>query len=193
MAYPKRSKDGRRRGPSAEDCRRIWGLPQMSTGDMRNVSIGMDEPVEESIPSDSVPGGRNVTGGGPARGRGHRRPTSRGWAHRSRGVTESILPAVKHMAAPATRSCPKTCRCPIPEEQGGLTMPTVVAGDKNRYIITDSFNRKRGEALVRRGFGGHSASVKRHNGLEDRNRYGRGPWKGPCAAACSGMKAALFC
>ncbi|MFQ9867451.1 MAG: hypothetical protein ACLRWP_11030 [Bilophila wadsworthia] len=78
------------------------------------VSIGMDEPVEEIIPSDSVPGGRNVTGGGPARGRGHRRPTSRGWAHRSRGVTESILPAVKHMAAPATRSCPKTCRCPIP-------------------------------------------------------------------------------
>lgn len=114
MAYPKRSKDGRRRGPSAEDCRRIWGLPQMSTGDMRNVSIGMDEPVEEIIPSASVPGGRNVTGGGPARGRGHRRPTSRGWAHRSRGVTESILPAVKHMAAPATRSCPKTCRCPIP-------------------------------------------------------------------------------
>lgn len=93
---------------------RIWGLPQMSTGDMRNVSIGMDEPVEEIIPSASVPGGRNVTGGGPARGRGHRRPTSRGWAHRSRGVTESILPAVKHMAAPATRSCPKTCRCPIP-------------------------------------------------------------------------------
>ena len=36
MAYPKRSKDGRRRGSSAEDCRRIWGLPQMSTGDMRN-------------------------------------------------------------------------------------------------------------------------------------------------------------
>ena len=36
----------------------------MSTGDMRNVSIGMDEPVEELIPSASVPGGRNVTGGG---------------------------------------------------------------------------------------------------------------------------------
>ena len=35
----------------------------MSTGDMRNVSIGMDEPVEEIIPSASVPGGRNVTGG----------------------------------------------------------------------------------------------------------------------------------
>ena len=35
----------------------------MSTGDMRNVSIGMDEPVEEIIPSDSVPGGRNVAGG----------------------------------------------------------------------------------------------------------------------------------
>ncbi|MFR0874779.1 MAG: hypothetical protein ACLSHC_09400 [Bilophila wadsworthia] len=56
------------------------------------MSIGMDEPVEEIIPSASVPGGRNVTGGGPARGRGHRRPTRRGWAHRSRGVTESILP-----------------------------------------------------------------------------------------------------
>lgn len=27
----------------------------MSTGDMRNVSIGMDEPVEEIIPSASVP------------------------------------------------------------------------------------------------------------------------------------------
>ena len=91
---------------------------------------------------------------------------SRGWAHHKRGVTESILPAVKHMAAPATRSCPKACRCPIPQEKGGLTPPTVVAGDKNRYIITDSFNRKRGEVLVRRGFGGDSASVKRHNGLE---------------------------
>ena len=166
MAYPKRSKDGRRRGSSAEDCRRIWGLPQMSTGDMRNVSIGMGESVEAIFPSASVPGGRNVTGGGPARGRGHRRPTSRGWAHHKRGVTESILPAVKHMAAPATRSCPKACRCPIPQEKGGLTPPTVVAGDKNRYIITDSFNRKRGEVLVRRGFGGDSASVKRHNGLE---------------------------
>ena len=55
---------------------------------------------------------------------------------------------------------------PIPQEKGGLTTPTVVAGDKNRYIITDSFNRKRGEVLVRRGFGGDSASVKRHNGLE---------------------------
>ncbi len=94
------------------------------------------------------------------------KPPSRGWAHHKRGVTESILPAVKHMAAPATRSCPKACRCPIPQEKGGLTPPTVVAGDKNRYIITDSFNRKRGEVLVRRGFGGDSASVKRHNGLE---------------------------
>ena len=60
---PKRSKDGRRRGSSAEDCRRIWGLPQMSTGDMRNVSIGMGESVEAIFPSASVPGGRNVAGG----------------------------------------------------------------------------------------------------------------------------------
>lgn len=41
----------------------IWGLPQMSTGDMRNVSIGMGESVEEIFPSASVPGGRNVAGG----------------------------------------------------------------------------------------------------------------------------------
>lgn len=72
-------------------------------------------------------------------------------------------------------------------------MPTVMAGDKDRYIITDSFNRKRGEALIRKGFDGYSASVKRHSGLEDRNRYGRGPWKGPCAAVRPGMKTALFC
>ena len=34
----------------------------MSTGDMRNVSIGMDEPVEESIPSDSLRGGVDTEG-----------------------------------------------------------------------------------------------------------------------------------
>ena len=32
-------------------------------GDMRNVSIGMGESVEEIFPSASVPGGRNVAGG----------------------------------------------------------------------------------------------------------------------------------
>ena len=35
----------------------------MSTGDMRNVSIGMGESVEAIFPSASVPGGRNVAGG----------------------------------------------------------------------------------------------------------------------------------
>ena len=35
----------------------------MSTGDVRNVSIGMGESVEEIFPSASVPGGRNVAGG----------------------------------------------------------------------------------------------------------------------------------
>lgn len=34
------------------------------------------------------------------------------------------------------------CRCPIPQEKGDWSTPTVVAGDKNRYTFTDSFNRK---------------------------------------------------
>ena len=56
-------------------------------------------------------------------------------------------------------------------EKDGMTMPVVVADDKNGWVVVDGFHRRRvakAKAHIRQSLGGYLPIVRLNKGLEDR-------------------------